>query len=258
MPRIAITSIEDAPVVEDRSLDGEVADAGVETRAAFAGYRAPIHMRLHRLGATQSVGWPASSVGHLAYVWHGSFAAPGSRLGVGSMVLVEHGAAAEVTAIDDNSAILVFNCPIDARERPAKAGGHVHILPAERVPRNASMAAGSHVGGALLADSACATCDLWLHENVFPPNYEVVLHLHNEDEVIVVTAGEIVLGARRYGRGTAIAIAKQTIYGFKAGPGGLSFVNFRPHRPTYIRADSTQVIDEQKLFIEKMGSPAYL
>lgn len=112
---------------------------------------------------------------------------------------------------------------------------------------------------ALHADARCPTCELWLHENdFFAANEETALHSHSEDEVIFVRGGSIRLGKRLCGPGTALAIAANTKYGFRSGPDGLSFVNFRGTSPTYRSADGALVLDEAELWRTKVGVPHYL
>jgi quercetin dioxygenase-like cupin family protein len=60
------------------------------------------------------------------------------------------------------------------------------------------------------------------------PDAEVEPHAHTEDEIVYVLKGAILLGARTVGPGDALYVAKDTLYGFKTGPDGCSFLNFRP------------------------------
>jgi hypothetical protein len=69
-----------------------------------------------------------------------------------------------------------------------------------------------------------------LMELRYEPNAEVQVHAHDEDEIIFIVGGEMHLGSRVLGPGTSIAISGKTFYGFKAGPAGLRFLNFRPRR----------------------------
>jgi hypothetical protein len=69
--------------------------------------------------------------------------------------------------------------------------------------------------------------ELSLHEGRTPPFYEVLPHAHLVDEIIYVTSGEMRLGARVLGPGSSVYIPANTLYGFSAGPDGLTFLNFR-------------------------------
>ena len=95
-----------------------------------------------------------------------------------------------------------------------------------------------------VTDAHCATCDLWLHGNHFQEGAEVALHSHSEDEIILVLGGEILLGSRPYGADTAVAVAKDTVYGFKAGKGGMKMVNFRVGVPTATSAKTGATMNE--------------
>jgi quercetin dioxygenase-like cupin family protein len=60
------------------------------------------------------------------------------------------------------------------------------------------------------------------------PHAEVEPHAHTEDEIIYVLEGSILLGARTLGPGDALHVGRDTLYGFKTGPDGCVFLNFRP------------------------------
>jgi hypothetical protein len=236
----------------------EQVGSGVSTKAVFDQPDDPIHVRYHDLPAGETLSWSDSEPGHLAFVWEGEVAAGERRLSAGSMIAVEHGGSASVTAAAGGATVLVFNRAIED-DAPMRAGGHVHLLPAERVPRRERMNPDINYGAAIFADSACPTCELWLHETNFPePGFVVSPHFHTEDEVIVITRGEIVLGRRRFGRGAAISIPRDTVYAFKAGDEGLTFINFRPHHPSYGLPGKPEVMDEQALYRDTLGRPPYV
>lgn len=257
MSKVRIATM-DALKPGDPAAAGESVSAGVTTDAIFDSATAPLHARWHHLPPGGTIAWADSAQGHLAYVWEGSVAVGDATLDRGSVILIEHRGSAQGRALDQGAVLLVFNRPATA-DRPALAGGHVHRLPADCVPRMQRLNDRANVGAAIFADSACPSCELWLHESSFhDADFDVALHSHSEDEIIVVTYGEIVLGQRRYGPGTAIAVAKDAIYGFKTGAQGLHFINFRPSHPTYVTADGQTFIDEQALYRDKLGRPLYL
>ena len=70
--------------------------------------------------------------------------------------------------------------------------------------------------------------ELQLFEVVFPPDTEITPHAHDEDEIVYVLEGELHLGARVLTPGMSVYIPGRTLYGFRAGPEGLRFLNFRP------------------------------
>lgn len=195
------------------------------------------------------------------YVWTGGIGAGLCSLPAGSSAIVERGASLEVIASMDGAEVLVFAGSTAGRGE----GGHVHLLPRARVPAVEDMGGRNGTGGAIHADSDCPTCEVWLHENHFkgaaPPTPEEVargVHSHSEDEIIVVLAGSMRLGNKLVGPGTALAIAADTLYSFTPGPDGLSFVNFRSHRPGDIRFASGPSMSETGLWRELLPRPEYL
>jgi quercetin dioxygenase-like cupin family protein len=69
--------------------------------------------------------------------------------------------------------------------------------------------------------------ELQLFEANIAPNDEVSLHAHEADEIIYILEGELQIGRKRIGPGASVFIGGQTLYGFKAGPNGVRFLNFR-------------------------------
>jgi quercetin dioxygenase-like cupin family protein len=76
---------------------------------------------------------------------------------------------------------------------------------------------------------------LQLFEVRCSPNLAIDSHAHGEDEIFYVVEGEIHLGRQVCPAGSAVFIAGNTLYGFRAGPEGCRFLNFRP------RVDRTYV-----------------
>jgi quercetin dioxygenase-like cupin family protein len=69
---------------------------------------------------------------------------------------------------------------------------------------------------------------LQLFEIHLAPGTEVHPHAHAEDEIIVITSGEIHVGRRVLPAGAAVYVERESLYGFRAGPDGCVFLNFRP------------------------------
>jgi len=74
---------------------------------------------------------------------------------------------------------------------------------------------------------------LQLFEIHLEPGLEISTHAHADDEIIVVVEGELHFGRRVCGSGASLFIPGKTLYGFRAGPDGCRYLNFRA------RADST-------------------
>jgi len=253
MAKVQIVSLENAPIVDSATGTHGVA----ETRAVFAKERDPLHMRTHALGGDATLEIDGSDADYVAYIWKGAALAGGTLLEERASLVVEKGAAVTIRAASGGATVIVFN--LNGRPDAPRAGGHVHLLPSERVPRVLDMGGSGNAGGALHADCGCPTCEVWLHENDFyKADYEVPVHSHTEDEIIFVRAGSMKLGNRLLGPGTTLAIAANTKYGFKAGPEGLSFVNFRAKSPTHVNVDNTHRMDEAELWRKAVGSPDYL
>jgi hypothetical protein len=235
MPRVAVRTLETAKRV------------GPDVLEYFGGDEHPIHLKLHCLGCGERFALEAGPAASLAYVWSGEVVAGGRELSAGSTVIAERGRGVDLTGVAVRSDVLVF-----AAARPPsnpRPGGHVHLLPHDQAPRVERMSA-SGVGGTLFADGQCPTCEVWLHENRFPASSappaepRAGIHSHEENEIIFVTGGEMRLGNRMVGQGTAIAIAAGTFYGFVPGPAGLTFVNFRAARPGLIHFAEGRTADE--------------
>ena len=252
MAKVSLASVEKAAVV----APPEGALGSVEVRALFNRDSDPIHLYQYRMGPGATMRFCGTPTDCLIYVWEGAVDAGGATLGPRSSAIVEFGTSLTAIAHSEGAAVLAFS--MKTRNPEDRVGGHVHLLPSERVPR-VEAAGGKRVGMALHADSQCQTCKLWLHENDYSnADEETALHSHSEDEVIFVRAGTIRLGNALHGPGTALAIAAHTKYGFFSGPGGLSFVNFRGTSPTYTSADGSTVLDEAELWRTHVGKPEYL
>lgn len=235
-----------------------------DCRAYVGGERDPLHLYQHRLepGALLRIGPMACDC--VAYIWEGAVTADSARLAEGSSLVVEHDAVMELRAGDAGALVLTFA----GREPPKaqRAGGHVHLLPEERVPRYAPEPGAGGVSGGLHADARCATCEVWLHENTMPGMSDESalevgdrgVHSHSEDEIIFVTHGSMRLGTKLYGPGTALAIAADTMYSFTPGPEGLRFINFRAGFPQAFRMKSGAPFDEAGYWRERVSAPAYL
>lgn len=234
---------------------------GGAARAYFTGHQHPLHLHTIDLQAGESLHIAPAAIDKLNYVWRGTVLAGGRKLSAGSSFIVEHGSELDLIALDP-SALLAFSAasPPDA----ALVGGHVHLLPANLAPRSDSLAGSVGLRGVMHADADCPTCQLWLHENAFAgtnatrQDAAVGIHSHSEDEIIFVLDGQIRLGDRLFGEGTAIAIAADTLYSFTPGPAGLHFANFRAAKPSDIRFAKGHTISETAYWRERLPRPEYL
>ena len=213
----------------------------------FFGEGHPIHLHVHSLAWAGELPIASAPVDRTIYVWSGEVTVGECVLPQGSAIVVERGAEASVRGIAVESQLLLFAGASPSSH--ARAGGHVHLLPRDRVPMVAQMGA-SGVGGSIFANGQCPSCEVWLHENRFPAlsappaDPQAGVHSHDEDEIIFVTGGQMQLGRQLVGPGTAIAIAAGTLYSFLPGPDGLTFVNFRAGLPGQIHFANGHSADE--------------
>jgi hypothetical protein len=259
MPKVAVVTPDKTQAVA--AVPGYAGD--MQTVAYLDGDKHPLHLHLHRVAAGQRLRVGPMDADCAVYVWHGAVDAGGWTLGQGSSAVVEHGRSLEIVGVDGASEVLTF-----AAGHPPSAplpGGHVHLLPNERVPAFTEQRGDHPVAGRMHADSDCPTCAVWLHENQLPPGRPISvedaakgIHSHTEDEVIFVLDGQMQLGQKLVGPGTAIAIAADTLYSFNVGPEGLSFVNFRAGMPSDIHFANGMTMSETGYWKERVSRPEYV
>ena len=241
--------------------------AGIAGKAGTAAYLAreqdPLHLYLHIFKPGDRLEIGPREIDTLFYVWKGEVEAGGRKLAAGSSLLVEHGGSVAI-AVGQGQALLISFAAAKPPAQP-RAGGNVHLLPADRVPRADNLGE-SGVGGGMHYDSSLPTCEVWPHENHFgpgeapsPEDAKRGVHCHSEDEIIFVTDGQIRLGNKLCGPGTALAIAADTMYSFTPGPEGLSFINFRAGTPGDIQFANGTAISETGYWQDNLARrPEYL
>jgi hypothetical protein len=230
-----------------------VAD-NVAIQALVAQESAALHLHYLTLGAGGTVRWTNAPEDFCGYVVAGTIEVNGVSLDQGGCFVVEHGGAATILS-PSGAEIGLFR----HRFPEAKHGGNVHLIHAKDVPFSCDGAASDISTNILLADASCQTCNLWLHGSNFTGEHDVPLHSHSVDEIILTIKGDIILGNRSYGPGTALAVAQDVIYGFGVGPNGLAIVNFRAASPTFKAAGSDEVVDEAAFQIKRVGrSPEHI
>jgi hypothetical protein len=222
----------------------------------------PIELHQLRIGASDLVTVGPVGRGRIGYVWRGAVRAGGQDLPAGSSFIVESGQSLDVAGAGEGGQVLLFAASHDPLE--PEAGGHVHLLPSNKVPRNDALT-DTGVRGGMHADAQCPTCTVWLHENAFPgvepvtpEDLTVGVHSHSEDEIIFIVSGQIRLGRKLFPEGTAIAIPADTLYSFTAGPDGMAFVNFRAGLPADIHFPGGQTMNEVEYWRGKLPHPEYL
>jgi hypothetical protein len=260
MPKVAIVTPEKAYAAT--SPPG-IAGCG-RVSAYLAGERDPIHLHLARLAPGESLHIGPLAADCVTYVWDGAVAAGTAQLASGSSAIVEQGAQLDLAGAGPQDAVVLIFAG-SAATAHGRGGGHVHLLPTERVPRAEALPGSQGLGGGIHADGSCASCEVWLHENHFAPAEPLSpeqaargIHSHSESEVIFITSGSIRLGQKLFSAGTAVAIAADTFYAIAPGPEGMSFINFRAGTPSDIRFASGMAISETDYWKERLPQPAYL
>jgi hypothetical protein len=224
----------------------------ISTAQVVHGVRRPVLFSMHRLESGATVSWQNPTRDHVVVIWEGrAIIGQKESLSTDDVLIVEHGARVTLHCEGSRTVLLHFECS-SSGVLPNKAGGNYHLIRKTDVRAGKDLAK-SETFHELYADSGCPTCEVWLHASHFPRLYQGSLHSHTEDEIILVTNGEMCVGSARYGRGTALAIDANTIYTFKGGDNGLSFLNFRPSHPFYISATGEK-IDEMRYMLDVVSN----
>lgn len=245
MPKLFLQHIDDRPA--------ESESAGVRSQPVFDRDEHPLHLHVKTLAPGAALEWRDAPAPRLAFVWEGSVSVGDMRLPAHSVLVLEQGSSGGAVAADEGARMLWFgggsDMPLDAR-----AGGKIHVLPAQDAPSTSDLDATGSVGATLWVDADCPGCTLWLHGNEFRPGFVVQPHHHDEPEIIVVTAGTIAIGPRSYGRGSALQVSKFAEYTFTAGDEGLSYIVFHPRAPKLISV-RYPAINEQAHYNHACGKP---
>ncbi len=257
MGRVIFAEVEQAPIAGHPLPQGISGEGEIASRAMLDTPDRPLMVWQHDMapGAALRLDRPAS--GHALYVRSGSVEAEGETLGEGGTVIAEHLCATALRAGAEGAVLLDFHAPDGCSEKPAKAGGHVHVIGKLGILRTGNgketdPADEASYSGILWADAGCPTCDLWLHKSALRGHVSQTgsLHSHSADEIIFITRGEMLMGQRRLKPGTAVAIDGDTRYRLGTGEDGLTFLNFRSHGSAvslYEQANK-EPIDERSLW----------
>ena len=172
--------------------------------------------------------WPEVHGDEVVYVRSGALAVEGRTCPTGGAVVVESDVVTEVVA--QGTTRVVHTGPLDPTppttglNGPADPDGHgVHVVG----PRGTYATVTSERDTHYYADSTCPTCRLTLLYTSRSVLYVSPTHSHSVDELIYVLRGELWFGRRRLDPGSTVAIAADRRYGFRSGPEGFAFLNFR-------------------------------
>lgn len=229
MAKIVYQTIEESAA--DRFVRPGVSTTGEQTDLALiTGEDRSLHLLMRTMKKGAGISYDALPTSRGIYLWKGAIEVNGTDLEEGDSIVVERGGTAALQATTDNTVLVEF---VNHLDQEPKEGGHVHILPKRSAPARGNPQRLSNM--TVYADSGCETCTVWLHHVSFGIGGPgAAPHSHDEDEIIFVLEGEMLVGTKSVKAGTAVAIDKDTVYGFAIGPDGLEFLNFRARDPETI------------------------
>jgi hypothetical protein len=181
-----------------------------------------------QLGPATTLAWAGPHGDEALYVAAGELVFDGRVCPSGGAIVVEGGAAAEVTT-DAGASVVHFgpwdpSPPHEGRYGPPAPGLRgVHVVGPGGTYAAVEPGRDTH----MFADSSCETCRITLFFTGRDDEYVSSLHSHSADELMVLVGGEVRFGNRRLHAGDAVAIAGGHRYGFRSGPDGFAFLNYR-------------------------------
>ena len=166
-----------------------------------------------------SLSWDADHGDEAIYVLDGALEMDGKRCPAKGSVIVEAGIPATLTATEPTT-IVHFG----ARSPQPGSGVKVHMIG----PNGVWAARDEKRDTRMYADSTCPTCTATIFYTSRAEPYVSAGHSHSQDELIHMLWGEINVGRRKLTAGDTIAIPADLRYGFRSGPDGFGFLNYRP------------------------------
>jgi quercetin dioxygenase-like cupin family protein len=210
----------------------DVYGTGVEARLVSPA-DFPLWLVRARLAAGKRITWGRDHGDEALYVVDGEVEVDGRACPAGGSVVVEAGVATELVA--PAGAAIVH---VGRHGGPTGGGETVHVVG----PGGTYARVGDGKDTRYFADSECPTCDVTLFTTGRSMHHESPAHSHSADELLHVLDGEIVVGRRRLGPGTTIAIHADRRYAFHSE--GFRFLNYRPTLATMTVDRSAPPIEE--------------
>ncbi len=201
----------------------------------------PLWLYLAELDAGGEITWSRHHGDEAVYVFAGELDVDGRRCPAGGAVIVESGVPATVRA---TTATRIGHYGARDGGTPA-TGSCVHVVGPKGI---ATFGDPATVAARFLADAACPTCRLALFEVTRDRERPGRPHSHSADEIIFITAGTMVLGARQLGPGTALSIPGGVRYAEGSGSDGCVFLNYRPQasdRTDYVKGEAPVTAPER-------------
>jgi hypothetical protein len=212
----------------------------------IAGHTVTGRARLRRVSPAQDSLWlvsgelafgatlrlPAVHGDEAVYVLSGELRVTGdsqtATCGARGTVVIEAGAHPVLTATADTRIVHVGptepTVPVGGLNgSPAPGGDRVHVVG----EKGTYAAIEEHRDTHYYADSTCPTCRLTLLYTSRTQEHISATHSHSTDELIHLLWGELRLGSLVVRPGDTLAITKDRRYGFRSGPEGFAFLNYR-------------------------------
>ncbi|HEX7097406.1 MAG TPA: hypothetical protein VF183_16080 [Acidimicrobiales bacterium] len=213
-------------------------------RVSPAGF--PLWLVVAELDAGTRLVWEGTHGDEAVYVRAGELeleegrSTDGRRCPASGAIVVEADAPAVVRATQPTTVVHVG--PVDPTQptdglngppEPSERG--VHVVGPRGIFEAVEPGRDTHY----YADSTCPTCRITLLYTSRSVPYVSPTHSHSQDEIIHLLAGEIRMGSYVLRPGSSVAIAADRRYGFRSGPDGFAFINYR-------RDASDQTIEPDK------------
>ena len=225
MAKIMLRSADQAEPTRFPEMPGLSTRGAVEARPVIQGGGLSLQLWFYELQPGAQICFDRPEHSHLLEIWQGKVTAGNEAAGFDDAIIIERDGAVVVRACARPAKLLHFYSPVPSA-KDAHARGKVIVRRKKELDRHVHPQAKITI----YADSSSEGCDIWFHSGETPDGvYDFVdqLHSHSQDEIIFVVSGSILIGPRRYGPGTAFAVAADTIYSFTVKEQGLHFINFR-------------------------------
>ncbi|HRE00018.1 MAG TPA: hypothetical protein PLV68_01895 [Ilumatobacteraceae bacterium] len=235
MAGIDIVRADDAEVFDHHPIDGHRfagapgapgAPDGIEARVVSpAGYS--LWLVAAALADRTSIELPPVHGDEVVAVLEGELDADGRICPAGGAVVIESGASPTITARGRTRIVHMGPAdpavPQDGLNGPCTPGDAVHVVG----PGGTFAAVDAHRDTHYFADSTCPTCRLTLLYTSRSVEYISAAHSHSQAELIHLLHGELRLGAHTLRPGDTLAVDADRRYGFRSGPDGFAFINYR-------------------------------
>lgn len=227
MAGIEIVHAADAVVLDRHPVAGHGFDGAATARLVSpAGYS--LWLVVAELADGTSIEVPPVHGDEAVYVLSGALRAAGSTCPEDGTVVIEAGASPALVAVGPTRVVHVgprdAAVPTDGPNGPiAGPGTALHVVG----PRGTYAAVEPGRDTHYYADSTCATCRLTLLSTARMQRYVSDTHSHSTDELIHLLWGELRLGNQVVRPGDTLAVDGDRRYGFRSGPEGFRFLNYR-------------------------------